>query len=74
MPVVIEEFQLWSRSTTRLRERGALAHRGDDLAVGQRAYDIVLIGERETLDRDLDAARPHPGPIGHGERDALVIV
>src|SRR6266704_1444210 len=36
----------------------ALAHRGDDLAVGERAHDVVLVGERKSLDRDLDPAIP----------------
>src|SRR5579862_3284461 len=56
------------------RKRGALAHRRDDLAVGERAHHVILVGERKALDGDLDAARPHRRPIRHVERDALVIV
>ncbi len=74
MPVVISRFQLWQAVDDVFRERGALAHRTDDLAVGERAHDIVLIGERKSLNRDLNAARPDRCPIRHVERDALVIV
>ena len=69
-----QELQLWQPVDHALGECGALAHRADNLAIGKRAHDIVLIGEREALDRDLDAARPNRRPIRHVERDALVIV
>src|SRR5204863_186729 len=52
----------------------ALAHRGDDFGVGERAHDIVLVGERETLDRDLDATVLDRRPVRHLERDALIII
>src|SRR5205814_6347724 len=69
-----QQFQLWQALNYASRERGALAHRRDNLAVGERAHDIIGIGERKALHGDLDAAGAHRRPIRHIERDALIII
>ena len=53
-----QQFQLGQAIDDRFRKRRALAHRRDDLGIGERAHHRVLIGEG-------DGARPrsrHRGP------------
>src|SRR5947207_5092670 len=69
-----QQFELRQAVDDAFRERGALTHRRDDLAVGERAHDILGIGERKALYGDLDAAGAHRRPIRHIERDALIII
>src|SRR5262245_62347868 len=51
-----QEFQVWQPFDDAPWEGGTLAHRANDLTVGQRADNIILVGEREPFDRDLDTA------------------
>ena len=74
MPVVISSFSLGRRSTTDFVKRRALAHRRDELGIGERAHHRVLIGEGMALDGDFDAAAPYRRPVRHVECDTLVIV
>src|SRR5947208_5650258 len=69
-----QQFELRQAVDDAFRERGALTHRRDDLAVGERAHDILGIGERKALYGDLDAAGAHRRPIRHTVRDALITI
>src|SRR5437763_2027405 len=69
-----QQFELRQALNDAFRERGALAHRRDNRAVGERAQDIIGIGEGKALHGDLDAAGADRRPIRHLERDALIII
>src|SRR5206468_234769 len=56
-----------------LRERGAFAHRADDLEVGQRARGSLLGGEGMAEHGDVDAVG-QALPIGEVEGEVEIVV
>src|SRR5215472_10709108 len=55
-------------------KRCTLAHRCDELGIGERPHHRLFIGEGVALDGNLDSPIPYRRPIRHIERHALVIV
>ena len=73
IPVVISSFSSGRRSRISAGQRGALAHRDDDLGLGQRLDQGVGFGE-VLLERDELPLLGHAVPAAVVEGDALVVV
>jgi hypothetical protein len=68
-----DHLQPWQARDDVTRQRCALAHHAHHVEWRQPLDDCVLIGEVIGEDGDL-GARSHIRPVGHAQRDVLVIV
>jgi hypothetical protein len=68
-----EQLQVRQAIEETLREWRALPHRHDDVEIAQPLSERVLVGE-VVVERFDASVRGQALPVGHGERDTLVVI
>jgi uncharacterized protein YjbJ (UPF0337 family) len=68
-----DHLQPWQPLDHAPRQRRALAHHAYHVKRRQALDQVALIGDVIVEDRDL-CARGHVGPVGHAQRDVLIVV